>query len=328
MIGEDWVVSIKVTNTGSGTATGVVLTEKIPENFTHPAGTELEYEIGELKPKQSRELDLNLKAVKPGQVMNMLLATGDGQLQAQQQTQMEVVAPGLEVSMEGPKKRFLERQAMYKFTVMNPGTAAAREVELVTYLPKGLKFVEANNSGQYDPKTRTVHWLLDELPAKELGSVTLTTMPIEAGEQTVRVQGKAQTGLSAEKEEAILIEGVAALLFQVVDVADPIEVGGETTYEIHVVNQGSKAATRVQVAAVFPPQIKPISAEGPARYTIEGSRVQFQELPRLAPKADTTFRVRAKGVQAGDARVHVQLLADEMTTPVTKEESTRVFGDE
>jgi uncharacterized repeat protein (TIGR01451 family) len=328
MIGEDWVISIKVTNAGSGAATGVVLTERIPENFSHPAGTELEYEVGELKPKQSRELDLNLKAIKPGQVTNVLVATGDGQLQAQHQTRMEVVAPGLEVSMEGPKKRFLERQATYKFTVTNPGTASAREVELVTYLPKGLKFVEANNSGQYDPKTRTVHWLLEELPAKELGSVTLTTMPIEAGEQTVRVQGKAQSGLSAEKEEAILIEGVAALLFQVVDIADPIEVGGETTYEIHVVNQGSKAATRVQVSAIFPPQVKPISAEGPARHMIEGSRVQFQELPRLAPKADTTFRVRAKGMQPGDARVHVQLLSDEMTSPVTKEESTRVFGDE
>lgn len=328
MIGDNWTISIKVTNTGSGSATGVMLTERIPDNFTHPAGPELEYEIGELKPKQSRELDLNLKAIKPGPVTNVLLATGDGQLQAQQQTKMEVVAPGLEVAMEGPKKRFLERQATYKFTVSNPGTAAAREVELVTYLPKGLKFIEANNAGQYDPKTRTVHWLLEELPAKELGSVMLVTMPIEPGEQTVRVQGKTQSGLSAEKEEAILIEGVAALLFQVVDIADPIEVGGETTYEIHVVNQGSKAATRVQVSCVFPPQIKPVSAEGPSRFAIEGSRVHFQELPRLAPKADTTFRVKAKGMQPGDARVHVQLLSDEMTSPVTKEESTRVFGDE
>ena len=93
-------------------------------------------------------------------------------------------------------------------------------------------------------------------------------------------------------------------------------------------NQGSKAANRVQVSAVFPPQIKPISAEGPARFAIEGSRVHFQELPRLAPKADTTFRIKAKGVQPGDARIHVQLISDETTTPVTKEESTRVFGDE
>ena len=33
-----------------------------------------------------------------------------------------------------------------------------------------------------------------------------------------------------------------------------IEIGGETTYQIHVVNQGSKAASNVQIAAILPAQ--------------------------------------------------------------------------
>ena len=113
----------------------------------------------------------------------------------------------------------------------------------------------------------------------------------------------------------------------VVDVDDPVEVGGETVYEIRILNQGTKAATNVRLAALAPAQLRPVSAEGPTRNAIEGGRVLFEPVPRLAPKADTTFRIRVQGLQAGDQRLRVQVQSDEMQTPVTKEESTRVYAD-
>ena len=94
-----------------------------------------------------------------------------------------------------------------------------------------------------------------------------------------------------------------------------------------MVNQGSKAATNVRLVVALPPGMVPLAAEGPTRDSIDGTNVIFDALPRLAPKADTTFRVRAKGQQEGDMRIRVQLIADEMRTPVTKEESTRVYSD-
>ena len=103
---------------------------------------------------------------------------------------------------------------------------------------------------------------------------------------------------------------------------------GETTYEIRVVNQGSKAATEIEIVADFPPDLKPAAAEGPSRHAISGTRVVFERLPRLAPRADVTYKIRAQGIRAGDARVRVMLTSAEMTTPVTNEESTRVFADE
>jgi len=53
----------------------------------------------------------------------------------------------------------------------------------------------------------------------------------------------------------------------------------------------------------------------------------FESLPRLAAKADTTYRVRVQGLKPGDQRVRVQLLTDEIRVPITKEESTRVYSD-
>ncbi len=328
LIGETMSLKIKISNTGTGVASSVVLTELLPANLQHEAGGELEYEVGDIRPNETRELDLSVKAIKAGTAMNVLAARGDGQLQAKKETPVAVVAPALEVALEGPRRRFLDRQATYTVSIANPGTAAAKEVELVTYLPRGLDFVEANNAGRYDAKTHSVHWLLEELPPRERGTVTVTALPVEAGEQSLKIASSAQRGLAVEKQEAITVEGVAAILFQVADVADPIEVGGETVYEIRVVNQGSKAASNVQVVALMPNEMKAIAAEGPTRHEIVGQQVRFQELPRLAPKADTTYRIRAQGLAAGDVRVRVQVITDENRTPITKEEATRVFADQ
>jgi uncharacterized repeat protein (TIGR01451 family) len=257
-----------------------------------------------------------------------MVARGDGALQADKQLPVNVTAPALEVALEGSRKRFLDRQATYTVSIANPGTAPAREVELVAYLPPGLEFVDANNQGQFDRQARTVHWQLEELPAQERGTVTMTVLPIESGSQTVKLTSKAQSGLSVEKPEAISVEGVATVLFQVSDLADPVENGGETMYEIHVVNQGTKAAENVQIIATLPGEMKLLSAQGPTRFDVAGTQIRFQELSRLEPKNEALYRLRVQCTSPGDMRVRVQLTSDEIRTPITKEESTRVFADE
>jgi uncharacterized repeat protein (TIGR01451 family) len=328
LAGAEVTLTITVSNPGSGVATGVVLEEHIPAGLQHPAGNNLEYEVGELRPGASRKLELTLLASRPGPVTNILTARSDGNLAAENRRNLEITAPQLDVALEGPKKRYLEREATYQLLVSNSGTAAAEQVELVACLPTGLKFISANNGGHYEEASRAVHWRLEELPANETGTVELVTMPVEAGQQAIKLLGTAQRGVKVEKEQPVLIDGLAAIVFQAIDTVDPVEVGGETTYEIHVVNQGSKAATNMRVAVLLPPELKPVAAEGPARHVMEGNRVVFDGLARLAPKADITYRVRAQGLKPGDLRTRIQLMTDELQSPVTKEESTRVYADE
>lgn len=327
LIGEEVTLAITVTNTGSGVAHKVVLDERVPAGLQHVAGPELEYEVGDLKPNESRQLDLKVTAVQPGATTNVLLARGDVNVKVEDRWTVEVLAPQLDLATEGPKRRFLDREASYVFSVSNPGTAPARQVELVAQLPPGLKFVRANNSGQYDDTTRSVRWLLEELPVKETGTVELTTMPVDIGEQTLRLRGSAERGLASEKEHPVIIDGIAAAMFQVADTHDPVEVNGETTYEIRILNQGSKASNNVQISLALPADMRFVAAEGPTRYAADGSRVVFEPLPRLAAKADTTYRVRVQGLKPGDQRVRVQMLTDEIRVPITKEESTTVYSD-
>jgi len=328
LIGEQVTLGITISNPGTGMATGVVLIEKIPPGLQHPAGAELEYEVGALKPGESRKLDLPLAAYQPGPTTNLLIARAEGDLQVENRRDIEVIAPLLDVAVEGPKKRYLDRQATYLVSVSNPGTATAKHVELTASLPPGMKFIRANNAGYYEESTRTVRWRLEELPANETGTVELVALPTEPGQHALKLRGTSQKGLNVEKEQPVIVEGIAAILFQVADTVDPVEIGGETGFEVQVVNQGSKAASNVRLAIDLPPEVKFLAAEGPTRYEVAGHRVLFDGLSRLPPKSDTQFRIRVQAVRPGDLRTRFQLLTDDMQSPVTKEESTRVYADE
>lgn len=328
LVGEDVVFNIKISNPGSGIAYNVMLAEDVPEGLRHYDGRELEFRVGNLQPGETRLLELKLRADKPGPVVNLLNASADAGLLVSDEYQFEVVAPLLQVSVNGPRRRYLERQAAFEITVANPGTAPAQDVQLVAKLPRGLRFMNTNNAGQYDSSSHSVRWSLAELPAKEMGTVELAAMPIKMGDHRIQVESSADMGLSSRTEHGLQVEGLAALLFTVTDVSDPIEVGGQTTYEIHVVNQGSKPATNLRLGALIPAGMEPVSGEGPARVNIEGNRVLFEPLARLAPQADTFYKVHVRGTSPGDKRVQVRLVSDEVSEPVTKEESTHVYADQ
>jgi uncharacterized repeat protein (TIGR01451 family) len=328
LVGQEQRIKIELRNPGSGDATGVMLFENVPQNVRHAAGPTLEFEIGTLRAGETRELELVLLADKAGKTVNVLSARADGNLQVQQQVEFEVIAPALAVDVNGPERRYLERPATYEVIVENPGTAPAHDVQIVTKLPKGMRFVRANNLGEYDAASHAVYWSLAELPEGERGTVELTAMPVETGAQTLQVESRASDGLTDQTQRQIVVDGLAAIMFELRDLEDPIEVGGETGYEIRVVNQGTKAATNLQVAVSLPPGMQVVSAEGETQHKAHRGGILFDPIPQLPAKSDTLYRVRVQGMQAGDQRVTVEVRTDDMAQPIRREESTRVFGDD
>ncbi|RIK78932.1 MAG: hypothetical protein DCC67_11095 [Planctomycetota bacterium] len=328
MIGQQHVVEIELANPGSGDATGVMLLESVPAGVRHEAGPALEFEVGTLRAGETRRLDLVLTAAEAGRINNVMTARADAGLEVQAACEFEVIAPKLAVSVEGPTRRYLERPATYTVSIENPGTAAAKEVQLITQLPPGLKFVSANNLGEYDAATHSIHWSLAELPANERGSVELTALPIQAGEHKLQVASRAEQGLEERTEAKLLVEGLVALSFDIAAADGAIEVGGETAYDVTVKNLGSKAAANVQVVAAIPPGLRAVGGQGATRHVIEGDRLMFAPIPQLPPKGEAKFRVQVQGLRAGDQRTRVMVTADEVQEPITKEESTRVYADQ
>jgi uncharacterized repeat protein (TIGR01451 family) len=327
LIGDSLTVAITISNPGSGPATGVTIEEDVPDGLVHAAGAQLEYEVGTLRPGESKRLELSLKAQKAGVIQNTIHARGEANLAAQHAIQIEVVAPQLQIGVEGPKVKFLERQATYTLQVANPGTAPARDVEVVAALPKGMRFVNADAQGQYDQAQHAVFWSLAELPAAKAGAVKLTTLPIEPGEQRMQVKAQAEMGLVASGEQVVQVKQDAELSLAIKDLDEVIEVGSETTYEIRVTNSGTKAATNVRIAALLPAGMAALGGEGPTRAAGDPAQVAFEPLARLNPQEEVIYKVQVQGKQPGDHLVRVQLSSDEWPTPVTREESTRVYQD-
>jgi uncharacterized repeat protein (TIGR01451 family) len=327
LIGEDVVFAIRISNPGSGAATGVVIDEDVPTGLIHAAGSALESEIGTLEPGEVRQMELLLKADSPGLVQNKIRVRGNGNLFDDHVVNVEVVAPQLQVQIDGPTQRYLERPVTYDIAFHNPGTAPAKNLNLVTRLPKGLEFVSANNKGRYDARSHAVQWSLIELPAGEKGAVQLTGLPLETGAQLLRLEANADGNLTGDAELTTQVAALTELEFSVSDVQDPIEINSETTYEIRVVNNGAKAAQNIEVFVKLPREITAITADGATRAKVEPHQVIMEPIRELAPRADAVYRIKVRGLAEGDHIVEVFLRSDEVTTAVMKQESTKVYDD-
>jgi uncharacterized repeat protein (TIGR01451 family) len=327
-LGQIAVFTLRVTNPGTGAATNVLIRDVVPEGFTHPAGEEIEYEVGTLAPGESRELRLELTARGAGIQKNYAQVSGDGGLRHSAESPVRVLEPLLAISKTGPKRRYLERPATYSIEVRNPGTAAASSISVIDEIPDGLVLVEATESGKIGPDKRSVRWALDQLDPGESRTLSVTVRPIAVGEFVTQAIATAEGGLRAEAQSSTIVEGVCNLYLEVIGLNGTIEVGSETTYEIRVINRGSQAATNLVLQAAAPAGMTPLKADGPVPYEITGREVIFESIGRLAPRADAGFQIRVRGDRAGDMRFAVELHCDQLDRSLKKEESTRVYADQ
>ena len=327
LVGNQVVFDVTVQNTGNGPAKDVVIQEEVPELLEYQDGSrELEYEIGTLMPGQSRRVQLGLRAGRVGRLRNVMFASASGGIRTQHEVNVEIIAPKLAVSSEGPTRRFIQRKVSHEFTVANNGTANATNLQLVARLPSGLRYVNANNRGRYDRNAHAVIWQMRDLSAGGSGTVEITTTPIEAGQQDINFEVVADLGQKAETVQNLSVEHLIDVFFDIDDVVDPIEIGADTRYRIRMINQGTQAAANVQLQVDFPPGLKPTSVDSNLRNQIQGQKIVFEPITSLRPGEELNVTVQATGETDGDHRVVVNMRADGRA-PVSKEETTRVYPD-
>ena len=328
LIGDNVVFNVLVENKGDGPAVDVIVQEEVPDQLEYQEGfRQLEYEVGTLMPGQKRKIQLALRADKVGMFRNVVFATAKGGLEAKHEIEVEVIAPKIRVSSEGPTRRFLQRKATHRFTVENRGTAEANNVNLVARLPGGLRYISSDNRGRYDSNSHAVYWKMPSLKDGVAGTVELTTLPVEVGQQDIVFEAAADLQLSAETTQKMSVEHLVDVYFEIDDVVDPIEVGTDTTYRLRILNQGTKVASNVQLEVEFPRGLEPTSVDGDLRNQIRGQQVTFEPIGSLAPGKEVQLSIRAKGTAPGDHRVIASIRSDGREVEVSKEDTTRVYSD-
>jgi uncharacterized repeat protein (TIGR01451 family) len=329
VLGDQVPVILTVCNQGDGTAEQIKVKTVLPEGLTHLHGQVVETEVGRLGPLETRTIQVTCTATKEGPQSCEAVVCADGALLAPTTVRIDVVQPRLQLTAEGPKLRYLERHAVYSYKLSNAGSGTATQVKVTEQLPRGFQFLAASSGGHYDVASRTVSWFVGDLRTGQDRELRVEAIAVAAGEHKHQVVAQAARGLRAQAELVTRVESQSALLMELVDLDDPVEVGTDTSYEIRVTNTGSKTETNLQLTCTLPEKMEFRGAKGAGdcHFHVEGREIRFEPLPRLAPRADAIYRVHVRGLAPGDVRFRAVIRADGLSQPVLREESTRVYGD-
>jgi uncharacterized repeat protein (TIGR01451 family) len=327
MVGDPANIVVTVSNPGDYPADAIKLAVALGHGLESARGSKASFDIGTLGAGETRQVTIPCVAKTIGKQKCEAYVEGDSGLKAVDATSVNVIQPQIQLDVVGPKLRYLDKKGTFTFKVTNPGDAPATNVFITEVIPTGFKFVAADNGGQHDFATRTVKWFVGELAAGQAKEVSVELLATTTGDFTHKVVANGSRGIKAEKEHPTKIEGVSALLMELIDTEDPIEVKTETTYEIRITNTGSKLENDVKLVCTIPAQMKFKAAKGPVKYEVIGNEVVFTTIPKLGPREDATFKITVEGVVKGDARFKASLTSGGLTQPVIKEESTRVYSE-
>lgn len=315
-----------VTNTGTGDATNVKVTDELPAGLKlQEGGSSIALAIGTLPAGRSAEKTVMVKADRTGVFENRAVAAADGNLRADSNaTRTKVTQPILTIDKKVSRDwEYGGRRVEYTITVANKGDGAAANTVVTDTVPAGVEQVQASGGGTQSGGLVT--WNVGNLAPGASKQFTVSYVPNTLGRLTNTATAKAVCAQDVSKSAAIEIRGIPALLLEVIDVADPIELGHNETYVITVTNQGSATATNIKIACTLEDTMEFVSADGATQGSAVGPRVTFAPLASLNSKAKATWRVVVKGVSRGDARFGVVLNADQLDRDVQETESTHFY---
>lgn len=323
-IGTDVTYTIVVSNTGSAVAQAVTVTDTIPDGLSHTSGQrQLSFEVGDLRPGESKSIPLTLRADQRGRFCNTAVAASPNAGQVNAEACTTVVQPGVKITKTtNDRELLINRTATYAIVVSNTGDIPLTDVVVTDNAAPGTTIASAEGA---TVSGNTATWNIGQLDAGQQRELTVKVVSERPGEFCNRASVSNAQGVSADPAEACTRWlGVTGVLVEVVDDPDPIQIGENTTFTIRVTNQGTtRDIQNIAISSVFQQQLDPVSASGGA--TVNGKTVTWPVVPTLAPRQSVTVTVIGKGASAGDHRLETRVTTDERPNPIIELESTTVY---
>lgn len=318
-------VRFVVSNAGTGSVQNVKVIETLPPGLRTTDGKgELVFDAGTLMSGQSRQFSAELRATATGKYVNKAIANSTSGLSIESTPITTAVGlPVLGISKTGPEEQYIGRPIAYEIKVVNKSDVAAKNTVLEESIPDGVTSVQAT-AGAKLAGSKLI-WEFGTLEPGASKDVRISYIPSNAGILVNNATASAYCAAAVNASMRTSVTGISALLMEVVDVEDPVQVGSYATYVIRVENQGSATATNIRIAAVLEDNLKYVSSAGSTAGVKEGQTIRFFPLGTLAPKATAAWRVVIEAARAGDVRFKVIMQADQLTRPVEKTESTHLY---
>lgn len=314
---------LEVTNTGSGAATNVKLTDALPAGLTYNGQNRIEQPVGTLAAGETKRYEFSLKADKAGRYENDAQVSADGGLNASTGKVAVVVKQvALQIACKAPERVFVGRNATFAFTVKNTGDAACENTTITVPLTDG-SFVSATEGGTAG--TGAVTWNLGSLAAGASKTVELTIKP-KMGNVAVSATAACTCAQPATTSCNTNVVGIPALLLDGVDNPDPIEVGQTVTYTLRVTNQGSAPLTNVSLMCdMQEDSMAFVSQTGPTQGTVTADKINFAPIATLGVGEYKTYTVVVRATKAGQVSFRAEAKSSEITVPLIKAETTNFY---
>jgi uncharacterized repeat protein (TIGR01451 family) len=315
--GETAAFKIKLSNPGNGPAENVAVNVGATGAASQPNA------VGTLGAAESRVMEIELTAKQAGTMKIQATAQGDGNLHAEATHDVRVRRAQLAVKVTAPTLIYAGTTATYEIRVANTGDAVAEGVTLKVQLPAGSK-----NAVGVDKKPITndpPHWRLGELPPGSDRVYTMQCDLVTGGPCQFAASIQAKDESSASDTATITVEAIADLKLVVNDPQGPLPVGKDVTYEIQVVNRGSREANNIDLVVQFSDGIEPSTVAG-HRSEITTGQVIFEPIRSLPAGGSVTVKIMAKAQKAGNLQFRAELKCSELETKLVSEGSTRFYG--
>ena len=318
---------IVVTNTGTGTARDLVVTDTLPEGLVTMDGqNSITANIAELAGGASQEINATVKATKTGSFSNSASVADAGGVSAASNAVTTVVTkPALELNVACPGKTYLGKKLCYTVTVANNGDGVSRGTTVSAVVPSGTSFVSASEGGTN--AGGNVSWNAGDLAPGASKSREFCVMADTLGPKQTGATASGYCADAVKADCATNVEGIPAILVEVIDIEDPIQVGNQETYEILITNQGTANDTNIKVVCGIEEQLEYVASADPGGKpgVVEGGSISFEAHPSIAPKAKIKYIVKVKATATGDTRFKVTVTSDQLTRPVEETEATNHY---
>lgn len=330
-VGDEVQLHYVIKNSGSGDASQVILRSVLPPGLKHSEGGDLEYEIEKLRAGDQEEIDLTVVAAEPGRIRTVSEVTTSGVSADKATTDIDIIGSQLTIQRLGPERRFVGRTAKFQNIISNETNFEATNAVVSEEVPEGMRFISADNGGEYNPQNGRVHWAIPRLAPDKQIVLEIELEAEKAGPQQSVVEVVESAGFRSQAKEntVVTVEDYENMTADISRQDAPVAIGETFGFTITIENRGTAVARNVEMVIDVPEEVA-IKAAGtrtvPAKRT--GNSVRYAIVEAIQPSEKMTFELKLQGERpAQNALVRASLKYEQMKEPLIVTESVTIFDD-